>query len=677
MAEDAEPIAGGLEAQGGFERVHPDTLRFSLFHATATEVWLAGSWDDWRTHPMRRGADRAWVARLAVAPGRHVYRYTIDGFPSTDPANQAMDVAADGGLVSVLDTASPVPLTAASSATTADASASIAPSLGPLRLGVRYRGVSLQDVEGTEALPIEGLHTLDLPVAAKLRGYGRTDLLFGSRASGDTETADVRLLHVRAAVRLDRARVRLFRNFPALPSGAAPPPLVASIGRFGHPLGLESQGASGRLRFGDLRATVLQLVGEEGLLGPAARLGAAGVSGPIAGLRLSWSGARESDRETRFVAGDEIWDARPVEVDSLREDRSSCNGWRLALSMPAPEEDGPLGAISYTRGESRWSEEAWWIGERRSEAGAEESFAISDNQSWSVALGWVWSRERRSSLPRWARVDWDREEIDPAPDARRSADRLRGRVGWIGSRLSLVAGASHRRTTGVDRRNDPLLTDWVWRGMAEGVGRASWWELPLLGLPGRSELTLSLEYPSTEAGAQVIDLAAAGARFPTPVSSKQLPWVARLESAASFDGMRAPLLTTTRCIVERAIGDQFFARADLWLVTRDQPALALSSRTIAPYGEFGYRPGGGLLLTLGLGVDPIADDPLTREPLDRGREDFLVGRADYYDLVELDDAPFARSLRSAEHALAGRIRVGLELVYRFGEPRPRILGGSR
>ncbi len=662
VAEAAELLDAAVSRSGGFERVHADTVRFELENASAIDAAISGSWDGWVAHPLARSeAERSWTVRLAVPRGRHLYRFVVDGLPSIDPANRSIDVAADGGLASVLEGS--VPATGPPPAVEPTLNAAPPPALGPLRLGIRYRVLTTQDVIETDIRPVEGLHTLDLPVAAKMRGYGRTDLLFGARARGDTENADVQLLQVRASVRMSRARIRLFRNFPAAPSGGAPIPLVATMGRYGHPLGLEAQGASGRLLFGDLRATLLQLEGDGGHLGAAARLGAAALSGPIGPLRLSWSGARETDRSRRFVSGDQQWNERPAGVDSLQEERTLAVGWRLAVALPRTEDGGFVGEVAWTSGALEWRPEARWIadvGEDVSDDGPAAPISVS--RRWTAGLGWIFPGGPGSLAGlREGRIEWEGELIDPVGEAAHRADRVGLRLAMSRSNWDVVLGVAHRHTGGIDRATDPFLTDWVWRGMASGVGRAPWWELPLLGLADLSDLAVSASFPATEVEPRI-----ASAR-----------WMCRIEIEGWFDGVRAPLLATVRGILERDLGDEFFARADLLVVARDQPSLALDSRTFAPFAELGYRPRSELLLTAGFGVDPLTDDPLTREQIERGREDFLVAQSGYHSLVALDDRSFSRSIRDADRALARRMRLGLELIYRFGEPRRSILEGAR
>lgn len=60
---------------------------FSYFAPEATEVYLAGSFNDWNPTNllMRREADGMWRLRLVLAPGHHEYRFIADGIWNDDP----------------------------------------------------------------------------------------------------------------------------------------------------------------------------------------------------------------------------------------------------------------------------------------------------------------------------------------------------------------------------------------------------------------------------------------------------------------------------------------------------------------------------------------------------------------------------------------------------------------
>lgn len=69
----------------------PVPVQFVLRHAHASTVALVGDFNGWAPDatPLERGADGTWSATLALAPGRHVYAFLVDGKVwMTDPRAQ-------------------------------------------------------------------------------------------------------------------------------------------------------------------------------------------------------------------------------------------------------------------------------------------------------------------------------------------------------------------------------------------------------------------------------------------------------------------------------------------------------------------------------------------------------------------------------------------------------------
>ena len=54
----------------------------------ARNVRLAGSFTQWEAQaiPMKRGQDGTWTAQVTLAPGRHEYRFLVDGTWQNDPS---------------------------------------------------------------------------------------------------------------------------------------------------------------------------------------------------------------------------------------------------------------------------------------------------------------------------------------------------------------------------------------------------------------------------------------------------------------------------------------------------------------------------------------------------------------------------------------------------------------
>ena len=67
----------------------PRTVKvpFVLFEPGAKQVALCGDFNGWASHatPMKRRVDGRWEATLALAPGRHEYKFVADGQWIPDP----------------------------------------------------------------------------------------------------------------------------------------------------------------------------------------------------------------------------------------------------------------------------------------------------------------------------------------------------------------------------------------------------------------------------------------------------------------------------------------------------------------------------------------------------------------------------------------------------------------
>jgi len=60
---------------------------FVLYEPDARQVAVAGDFNDWSpgATPMQRDADARWVVRVALTPGRHQYKFIVDGQWIPDP----------------------------------------------------------------------------------------------------------------------------------------------------------------------------------------------------------------------------------------------------------------------------------------------------------------------------------------------------------------------------------------------------------------------------------------------------------------------------------------------------------------------------------------------------------------------------------------------------------------
>jgi len=62
-------------------------VTFRLEYPTASEVFLAGSFNRWdpQSHPLKRTKKGHWSITITLPRGRHEYRYVVDGQWFTDP----------------------------------------------------------------------------------------------------------------------------------------------------------------------------------------------------------------------------------------------------------------------------------------------------------------------------------------------------------------------------------------------------------------------------------------------------------------------------------------------------------------------------------------------------------------------------------------------------------------
>ena len=55
--------------------------QFRFHHPEASTVAVAGSFNGWSTavHPMQRSGDALWTLEVDLPPGRHEYKFCVDG----------------------------------------------------------------------------------------------------------------------------------------------------------------------------------------------------------------------------------------------------------------------------------------------------------------------------------------------------------------------------------------------------------------------------------------------------------------------------------------------------------------------------------------------------------------------------------------------------------------------
>ena len=65
----------------------PIKQTFRITAPAAMSVLLVGDFTHWQQGgiPMRKGKDGAWIATVALPPGKHNYRFLVDGEWQDDP----------------------------------------------------------------------------------------------------------------------------------------------------------------------------------------------------------------------------------------------------------------------------------------------------------------------------------------------------------------------------------------------------------------------------------------------------------------------------------------------------------------------------------------------------------------------------------------------------------------
>ena len=78
--------------------------RFEFQHSKATEVCIAGSFNDWHPSatPMVALGDGRWVKELTLPLGRHEYRFVVNGEWADDPSAKELVPNPHGGTNALL-----------------------------------------------------------------------------------------------------------------------------------------------------------------------------------------------------------------------------------------------------------------------------------------------------------------------------------------------------------------------------------------------------------------------------------------------------------------------------------------------------------------------------------------------------------------------------------------------
>ena len=99
-----EEIARKIEAIYGV-RQEGDVAVFRAHRPEATEVQLAGDFNDWMPHttPMRRLGNGDFEAKLRLPKGRYRYRIVVDGRWAHDASNPNLESNEYGELNSIVE----------------------------------------------------------------------------------------------------------------------------------------------------------------------------------------------------------------------------------------------------------------------------------------------------------------------------------------------------------------------------------------------------------------------------------------------------------------------------------------------------------------------------------------------------------------------------------------------
>ncbi len=74
-----------------FSKIGRNGVRFSIKPpAKAGDVCLAGSFNGWKPLPMRPAQDGSYTVSVPLSPGKHEYKFIVDGAWLIDPDNQAI-----------------------------------------------------------------------------------------------------------------------------------------------------------------------------------------------------------------------------------------------------------------------------------------------------------------------------------------------------------------------------------------------------------------------------------------------------------------------------------------------------------------------------------------------------------------------------------------------------------
>jgi 1,4-alpha-glucan branching enzyme len=61
------------------------SVEFKLYAPSARKVSIAGSFNKWKADPARKDSQGNWSTKISLNPGRHEYKFIVDGNWVNDP----------------------------------------------------------------------------------------------------------------------------------------------------------------------------------------------------------------------------------------------------------------------------------------------------------------------------------------------------------------------------------------------------------------------------------------------------------------------------------------------------------------------------------------------------------------------------------------------------------------
>jgi 1,4-alpha-glucan branching enzyme len=103
-AGQVKPSASFQPVSERFPTLEKQEIFLTLAAPEATEVNVAGNFNDWRSDATRlkNTGDGRWVVRLMLRSGQYEYRFVVDGLWREDPAAVQRVANPNGGFNSVL-----------------------------------------------------------------------------------------------------------------------------------------------------------------------------------------------------------------------------------------------------------------------------------------------------------------------------------------------------------------------------------------------------------------------------------------------------------------------------------------------------------------------------------------------------------------------------------------------